>query len=270
MNHLQSVDSHAHVFAKDLPLAPVRRHAPDYDALIEEYLAQLDRVGVSRGVLVQPSFLGTDNSYFLAALRRFPDRLRGVAVVSPQITSKELHAMAEQGVVGIRLNLVGLPIPELFSEEWKGLLKQVRDLDWHVEVHREARDLPALIPPLIASGCKIVIDHFGRPDPTLGADDPGFKFLLEHASTGQVWVKLSAAYRTWGAEQTGEACSRTARALLASFGPHRLMWASDWPNTQHQHLVDYDATWRALDCWVKDEKQRRIILADTPMALFKF
>jgi hypothetical protein len=34
--------------------------------------------------------------------------------------------------------------------------------------------------------------------------------------------------------------------------------------------VDYDATRRALDCWVKDEKQRRIILADTPMALFKF
>lgn len=270
MNQFQSVDSHAHVFAKDLPLAPVRRHAPDYDALLEQYLAHLDRVGISRGVLVQPSFLGNDNSYFMAALRRFPDRLRGVAVVSPYIAGKELRAMAEQGVVGIRLNLVGLPIPDLRSDQWVGLFRQVRDLDWHVEVHREARDLPALIPPLLASGCKIVVDHFGRPDPTLGADDPGFKFLLDQASTGQIWVKLSAAYRTWGAEQTGEACCRAARALLASFGAERLMWASDWPNTQHQHLVDYDATRRAFDCWVTDEKRRRIILADTPVDLFKF
>jgi hypothetical protein len=126
--------------------------------------------------------------------------LRGVAVVSPQITSKKLRAMAEQGVVGIRLNLVGLPIPDLLSEEW---------------------------------------------------------------------VKLSAAYRICGAEQTREACSRTARALLASFGPSRLMWASDWPNTQHQHLVDYDATRRALDCWIKDEKHRRIILADMPTLIIR-
>jgi predicted TIM-barrel fold metal-dependent hydrolase len=34
----------------------MRRHAPDYDALIEEYLAHLDRVRVSHGVLVQPSY----------------------------------------------------------------------------------------------------------------------------------------------------------------------------------------------------------------------
>ncbi|MEM5300204.1 hypothetical protein VSR82_39225 [Burkholderia sp. JPY481] len=42
---------------------------PDYDATLDAYLAQLDTHGVSHGVLVQPSFLGTDCSYMLDAPR---------------------------------------------------------------------------------------------------------------------------------------------------------------------------------------------------------
>ena len=64
-----AIDSHAHVFRRGLPLAPVHRHAPDYDALLADYLALLDAHAVSHAVLVQPSFLGTDNSFLLDAVR---------------------------------------------------------------------------------------------------------------------------------------------------------------------------------------------------------
>ncbi len=101
-----AIDAHAHVFERGLPLAAQRRYVPDYDAPLPAYFAQLDGCGVSHGVLVQPSFLGTDCSYLLAALRREPRRLRGVAVIEPDCGFGTLAAMAEAGVVGIRLNLI--------------------------------------------------------------------------------------------------------------------------------------------------------------------
>ena len=71
-SEITAVDSHAHVFERGFPLASRRRHAPEYDALLDDYLALLDTRDISHGVLVQPSFLGTDNSYFVGALRRYP------------------------------------------------------------------------------------------------------------------------------------------------------------------------------------------------------
>lgn len=75
---------HAHVFARDLPLAGERRYAPHYDAPLALYLAQLDAHDIARGVLVQPSFLGADNRYLLAALSLERSRLRGIAVIDSE------------------------------------------------------------------------------------------------------------------------------------------------------------------------------------------
>src|SRR5258708_22274183 len=69
-----SVDTHAHVFERGLPMPDARRYAPDEDALLGTYLHHLDTHGMAHGVLVQPSFLGTDNSYLLQALRAQPQR----------------------------------------------------------------------------------------------------------------------------------------------------------------------------------------------------
>ena len=69
-----AVDTHAHVFRQGLALAGTRRHTPDYDATLADYLALLDTHGLSHGVLVQPSFLGTDNSHMVQALRAAPER----------------------------------------------------------------------------------------------------------------------------------------------------------------------------------------------------
>jgi predicted TIM-barrel fold metal-dependent hydrolase len=55
----------------------VRRYAPSYDAPLGDYLGQLLAHGFSHGVLVQPSFLGTDNRYLLSALQTVPGQLRG-------------------------------------------------------------------------------------------------------------------------------------------------------------------------------------------------
>jgi predicted TIM-barrel fold metal-dependent hydrolase len=265
---ITAIDSHAHVFRRGLPLAPVHRHAPDFDALLPDYLSLLDAHAVSHGVLVQPSFLGTDNSFLLDALRACPQRLRGVVIVEPTLDEAALAALDRQGVRGIRLNLVGLPIPDFARAEWQRLFERVRALDWHVELHRESRDLPVAGQPLLDAGCELVVDHFGRPGPLPG-DDEGFAWLLRSAATGRVWVKLAAAYRSWPDARGSAACA-AAQALLQALGADRLLWGSDWPHTQHQHLADFASTQAVLADWVPDAGARRRILVDTPAALFRF
>ncbi|WP_460904982.1 amidohydrolase family protein [Paraburkholderia jirisanensis] len=269
---LIAVDTHAHVFIRGLPLAAQRRHAPDYDATVEQFAGYLQPNGLSHAVLVQPSFLGTDNRFFVDVLRRYPARFRGVAVIEPGITDAALDALAQAGVVGMRLNLVGLPNPDLTQPEWRHLLARVNALRWHVEVHREAAALPALLGALLEQDCTVVVDHFGRPAPDLGERDAGFRFLLTTAPTQRVWVKLSGAYRNApaGTGDGAESGAHLAAPLLAAFSPARLLWGSDWPHTQHRPWVDYDATRRALERWVPDAAARDTILKSSAQALYRF
>jgi len=267
---ITAIDAHAHVFVRGLPLASQRRHAPDYDATLDAYAGHLMANGISHAVLVQPSFLGTDNSFFLDVAKRYPRRFRGVAVVDCAVTDTELALLDRTGVVGIRLNLIGLPVPQLSAPEWRRLLARVNALGWHVEVHREAVDLHAVVGPLLEQGCTVVVDHFGRPNPHTGANDPGFGYLLSVAATGRVWIKLSAAYRSAQGDDGIVLGTALASQLLDAYTPERLVWGSDWPHTQHQQLVDYDVTRRALDQWVPGAKQREWILARSARALYRF
>jgi predicted TIM-barrel fold metal-dependent hydrolase len=265
-----AIDSHAHVFVRGLPLVAGRRHEPDHDATLADYLALLDAHGISHGVLVQPSFLGTDNRFLRAALRARPDRLRGVAVVDPSIDDAALRGLDDDGVRGIRLNLIGRPAPDLESADWRRLFARVRALDWHVEVHAESQRLGAIAAPVLAAGCALVVDHFGRPSVAPPSQDPGFAWLLDAAADGRVWVKLSAAYRNGAPTQTDASAIDAAQALCAAFGAERLVWGSDWPHTQHRDVADFTSAHAALAVWVPDADERRRILVDTPAQLFDF
>lgn len=266
-----AVDSHAHVFLQRLPLASARRYAPAFDATPAQYLGLLDAHGITHGVLVQPSFLGNDNRFLLDTLRAHPGRLRGVVMTASAADEKELASLDAAGVVGVRLNLVGQPLPDLGTPGWQTFLARLKALDWHLELHREAADLPALLDAALPAGCRIVVDHFGRPHAAQADGDPGFAALLRRAASGRVWVKLSAAYRNArGVPQADAQGARAcARALLEAFGPERLVWGSDWPHTQHQDQADYARSLGALADWVPDAAQRRRILGETAAELFR-
>lgn len=260
-----ATDTHAHVFTRALPLAQRRRYSVDYDATPERYLAMLAANGMGRGVLIQPSFLGFDNSYLMAALALAPDRLRGIAALENVTPAAELDRLARGGIVGVRLNLLGRNDPDFRADAWQRHLAAIRKRGWQVEVQCEAGRLPGLLPALLDADLPIVIDHFGRPDATLGADDPGFRYLLQQARTGRVHVKLSAAYRV------GDALAdRLAPVLHEAFGPSQLLWGSDWPHTQFEKVADPRAARAALDRWISDPDERRRILNHNPARLFGF
>ncbi len=264
------VDTHIHLFVRGLKLAPVRRYVPDYDAGVDDYVALMNQNGITHAVIVQPSFLGTDNSFMCDILRTHRGIFRGIAVVEPDVSLRELDALQRDGVVGIRLNLDSLPIPDFDQGPWPGLLASIVERDWQVEIHREGRDLPLLLGPLLDAGVKVVVDHFGRPDDDLGVDDPGFRYLLKQGATRNVWVKLSGAYRN-GSDSRGFATApKAASLLLEHLGADRLVWGSDWPHTRHESYINIPKMLEELEKWVPDAAARSLIQGKTALELFKF
>jgi predicted TIM-barrel fold metal-dependent hydrolase len=259
------VDTHAHIFRRDLPLVSGATHRPKKSFTTEDYLAVLDAHGVQFGAIAAPSFLGTYNDYMLDELPHHP-RLRGTAIVDPGIDRYVLRAMAEEGVVGIRFSLRQYPtVPDLTSPEYQRLLRRVTDLDWHVHIFAEDERLATLTPILAESGVKLVIDHFGAPDAARGFASPGFEATLRALQNGRTWVKLSAAYRL---ERDWDA-GALAQKLLAEAGPEHLLWASDCPFYGHEDSVTYQSTIDAFVSWVPDRAIRERI-GHTALRLYGF
>jgi predicted TIM-barrel fold metal-dependent hydrolase len=255
------VDSHAHVFLKDMPHIPDPRHRITYDFTVEQYLGILDEHGVEKGVIAAASPYGDYNDYTLAATRAHP-RLRGTVILQPIVERYVLEAMKKDGIVGVRLPFISLKaLPDLTGYDWQRTLRRIRDLDWHVHLHLDGPRLPQALPALEAAGVKLVLDHFGRPDPKLGIRCAGFQALLRLMQNGRTWVKVSAAYRLGK-----EAAAGYGRELLKQCGPDRLLWASDCPFVGHEKDVTFAQTIKDVLDWVGPAKQK--VFADNALSLY--
>jgi predicted TIM-barrel fold metal-dependent hydrolase len=224
------VDMHVHAFTDDLPLAPRRRYTPIAAAPIADLLTVLDRAGVGRALLVQPSFLADGHAYLLGCLARHPDRLRGVAAVQTPGTALVQHAAWHAaGIRGVRINLPGLPVPDLSGASWQRLARVLADKGWHLEVHATGEQWTALRGVLSAWPGRVVLDHLGR-----AGDLESQEIVVGLATLDHVWVKASAPYRTPHLR-----AADTARRILDATGGRRVLWGSDWPFTQHEHVASY-------------------------------
>ncbi|WP_167055619.1 amidohydrolase [Pantoea sp. Ap-967] len=260
------VDTHAHAFHRGLSFVDSRRFTPRYDAAYSDYIAQLDQHGSDYGVLVALSILGTDNSYMLECLARAEGRLRGVVAIDPATDFKRLDDYSKAGVVGIRINLTGnLPIPDFCTPAWRQIIGFCRDQGWHIEINDRCDRLPLSVQPLIDSGVFVVVDHFAMPDSKLGINSPGFQWLLQAAESRLVWLKLSGAFR-FGPTIADQA----APQLIKAFGPDRLLWASDWPFTQHESSESYALQVERRQAWLPTAELQRQVLWETPARLFQF
>ncbi|MCT8166698.1 MULTISPECIES: amidohydrolase [Pseudomonas] len=265
---ISGIDTHAHIFRQDLPMVPNRRYSPDYDALIEQYLAHLDRHGLSHGVLIQPSFLGTDNHYMLQALRRYPQRLRGVAVVDASISDQQLDDLAEAGVVGIRLNLIGKRLADYAGPEWTSLFKRLAQRGWQVEIQRGFADLALIVPSILACGVDVVIDHFGLPADGIDLNNDSHRIFLHLLAEPKLWLKLSAAYRSQS--DLAKAKVLLAQMREAAGGVERFLWGSDWPNTQFEQQTGYAEQYALFEALLPDAGERTQVLCHNPVKLFGF
>ena len=239
------------------------------EAPLSEYLEVLDTLGVDRGVVVQPSVYGTDNSATLDALRRYGDRLRGVAVVDENVDDFTLYEMHALGVRGLRVNVlfaggVGLDRAER-------LAGRVAPLGWHLQFLIDISETPDFARRLAALPVDSVIDHMGHMPADLGAEHRAFQDLLSLLEEGRTWVKLSGSYRLASQERPPYTDVKPLARALVEARSDRLVWATDWPHPAVRipmpnvgDLLDMFAD------WVPEPDLRQRILVQNPELLYGF
>jgi predicted TIM-barrel fold metal-dependent hydrolase len=257
-------DCHFHVFAEGAPLAEPRSYTPRMETLTG-WLRLAEAAGIARGVLVQPSVYGLDNSVLLAALAARPDRLRGVVVIGPDTGDAELRRLHAAGVRGVRINLrnksgIGL-------DAVPGLCRRIAPLGWHLQFQIGPAEIGAVGAIAAEYDIDAVVDHaafipLAAPEAPSQVD--ALQRLLDRSN---VHVKLSAPYRLTAAPPY-DAFGNLARRLVGSH-PDRLLWGSDWPHTELFESMpdDTDLIEAVLD-WFGDDSVRRQILVDNPDRLY--
>jgi predicted TIM-barrel fold metal-dependent hydrolase len=239
------------------------------------------RLGITRTVLVQPSFYGTDNSCMLAALAELGTSARGVAVVTPNVPDSTLHDLDAKGVRGIRINLesAGNRDPKSARALLAAYAKKVAPLNWHVQIYAVAPVIGALTQQIADMTVPVVIDHFGMPVASEGYNSKGFGAIVDLAHARKIYVKLSAPYRI---SKLADYKDTTAMAqTLIYAGRDHMLWGSDWPHTQtipgHSPTevtpfskIDDTAVFRLFNSWYPDELTRRMMLVDNPAKLYGF
>ena len=245
-------DSHVHIVGPvhEFPQVPERTYLAGV-AGVETLRALGARRGITRFVIVQPSFYGADNSATLDALDALGGQGRGVAVIDPKAASRDtLGVFHQRGVRGLRVNLYSAIKPpggDTLEANFAATAEAARAMGWHVQVIAPLPVLLANADVLTKAPVDVVIDHYGlyghqRPDSTAG------RRLLDLVALPHVWIKLSAPYR----HDRGPLNTRPDRDWLAALiaaAPDRCVWGNDWPHPpphEQQKGAALEAPYRPL------------------------
>ena len=273
-------DCHVHLIgpADHYPMVADRAYTPP-EATVAGLLQLRSRLGISRNVLVQPSFYGADNSALLAGLAALGDSGRGVAVVAPDVGDPALAQLHTAGVRAVRLNVEsggnGDAVRAL-----RPLAERIAPLGWHLEIYAALPVIAGIAGSLADLPIPVVFDHFGVPVAAKGVGQPGFAALLDLVRSRRAYVTLSGCYRISHDGPGYADVAPFARAFIDA-APDRVLWASDWPHTTRAPgvkptevsaflPVDDAALLDLLPVWCPDPAVRRMILADNPARLYDF
>ena len=269
-------DTHAHVFgpAARFPYADDRSYTPP-DAPLEKYLDMLDTIGFARGVLVQGSAHGRDNSAMLDALsatagpfaRCRGGRQRHLAGCLARMES----ASASEACGSTIFSATGscTTAAACRCQRRKALAPVMAELGWHLQLWIDVKDLPETIPVLKSLGLPVVIDHMGRTDARAGTGTAGFQSLLRAVGDGWCWAKLSGAHRLSRAAPDYPDARPFHEALVRA-NPERLVWGGDWPHPRVEgEMPDAGHLFELFQMWTPDQAiQQRILVDQSRKALW--
>ncbi len=264
-------DAHVHVFGPHgrFPYAPGRPFTPE-DVPLEVLQEMHETMGLSRAVLVQTAAHGTDHSAVLDALRRFPGRYRGVALLADDVAPAEVAELDAEGFCGVRVHFA----PHLGAPPSADALARLVDLigphGWHLEVHTMGTGILDFAEHYPQLDIRVVLDHLGRFPMPVDRSPAEHQALLDLLDEQDVWLKLSGADRV-STDLPSMADGLALARSLFEHRPDRCVWGSDFPhpNTHGFMPVDRDLV-EGIAVIAPTPAERRLLLVDNPTACFDF
>ncbi|WP_322403983.1 amidohydrolase family protein [Massilia luteola] len=231
------VDAHQHFWRladRDGAWPPPGLSAIYRDFLPDDLAHLLDRHGVARTVLVQ-SMPNEDDTRFMLDLARQHPFIGGVVgwvdMKAPGAAARIAALAADPMLKGLRPML-----QDLEDDDWiadAALAPAVAAMQRH-RLSFDALVLPRHLPALSAFAARhpdlpIVIDHGAKPLIVHGVMEPWRGDIARLAAMPHVYCKLSGLVTEAGPGWDVDRLRPYVAHLLASFGPQRLIWGSDWP-----------------------------------------
>ncbi len=274
-----SCDTHFHIFGppEEFPFAPTRQYTPPA-APLEHYFHMTEVIGVERGVVVQPSVHGLDNSVTLAAIKNSKGRFLGVARIDDKTPKGDMERLKEGGIRGVRFNLLNRPQGNVDLDVFDRAVERAAEFGWSVDLHIDPKNLLAQEKRIRALPTAVVIDHMARVNPADGLNQPAFQMLLDLMKDDRFWVKVT------GADKICKTNVHSyfglpfidvipfARAVIAA-APGRVLWGTDWPHSNNFAPGKTPNDGDLLDLlaeFAPDERTRHKILVENPATLYGF
>jgi predicted TIM-barrel fold metal-dependent hydrolase len=235
----------------------------------EALASVLESHSMSHALIVQPSCYGTDNRALLDAIAWKPDRFKGIAVLDPDISERELVSLRARGFVGVRFNLQYYP-DALTRSTTPSFLARLKEHGWFIQVHGRDSDWAAAAPILRKSGAKLLLDHIGLGTVDGGSGQKGFQAVLGLGRDTNAVIKLSAPFRASRLPPLCQDVDSFVELVLQAFGVSRCVWGSDWPFISMLRRPTYEEVLVPLKRWLPREGDRRAVLWENPSRLFGF
>ena len=246
------IDAHAHVF-RPAAVSPrgVDQLAPaDRDAPVEDLLELMGRNGVDAAVLVP---LDAHDDYVAQVLAEYPNTFAAIAVA----TSAELQVGGTRGVEslrarrdrfsfhGLRTQWLGEPGHPLTDSPALPILRYLAEEGLLLWTYLPPDQLP-LLPEVVHElpELQVVLNHLGFCPHDMWVDEhrrPRFdnpfpewtvRQVLRLSEAGGVHLMVSGQYALSTQEPPYPDLFQVTRQFANSYGPQRLLWASDYPWTR--------------------------------------
>lgn len=280
----QAWDCHVHVVGSKnaYPMLADRAYTPG-PASADDLRQHIKRLGLTRAVIVQPSFYGTDNRLLVDALSALGGAGRGVTVLDQAVTDAELSHLHAAGVRGVRINLesTGASTAKAVSQALSAWAGRLSGQGWHLQVYASLDAIASAASTLARLPIPVVLDHFAMIPAHASLDDARVRQVLDLVGSGRAYVKLSASYRISPDPDDADQAARIARLAQAIVQqqPERALWASDWPHTNREpgkaptevsayRHVPLERLQRELLAWFPDDATRRQVLSTNPQTLY--
>jgi len=232
------IDAHHHVWHLSRgdygwltrALAPIHR-----DFSFADLEIWLDQARIDATVLVQAAPTVAETEFLLAVAAASQGIVQGVVgwvdLAAPAAIATLEHLVRNRSLRGVRPMLQDIADSDwILRPDVTAALSALPALGLRFDALVTPRELPALLRMLDRlPELAVVVDHAAKPPIAASRREPWAHLISAVAMHPNVHCKLSGLATEAGPEWSADTLRPWVEHLLACFGPHRLIWGSDWP-----------------------------------------